>query len=114
MRGNILVLFSEFCLDLRKSILLLIVPDMQFFGELLAGWLVIVVGMLLDMEIVGVFSFCQSRVVQLPAPGERPEQFLFGLFRWIDAILQRLVHDRCPNSMYFLTLLSVMSPIVPA
>jgi hypothetical protein len=68
MSGYLLVFLSEISLDLRKVILLRIVVDGQLFRKFLTGLFVVVVGVLPDVEIVGVSSFGQASVVKLPTP----------------------------------------------
>lgn len=76
MGGNILVLFSDLCFDLRQGILLLNVPNGQFFGEVLARRFVIIIGMLLDVEIIGVPPFSQRRIMQGPPMKKRFRRLL--------------------------------------
>lgn len=72
MRGDVLVLFPDLVLDKRQVILLIVVGDA------------------LACHVIGIPSLRECCIVQLTAPGERPEELLLsGLVR-VEAIFVRL------------------------
>jgi hypothetical protein len=79
-----------------------VVAHLQLTGELFAGRLIIVVGVLSDVEMIGISTFRQGGVVQLAAAGERPEQLLLLRLVRIQSELESLpIHVfvlRCTSS----------------
>src|SRR5437660_7959055 len=96
---DILIFFSQLCLDFWQSTLLLLVASGQLFGECFACFLIVVVGVLPHVKVVGIATFSQTSVIQLPTPGKHPRYLLFLLLRWVKSELEGFSHwPFCPST----------------
>ena len=78
---NILVLWPDFCLDLRQIALLLVVADR------------------LAHYAIGISPFGKRGVVEFPAAHQRPEEFLLLVLRWIEPEFVGFPHRFfCPST----------------
>src|SRR5437660_11488902 len=95
MRSNLLILFSDLCLDLWKVILLIVVGDR--FAR----------------HMVRILPFRKTCIIEFSTTCQNPMEFVLHRRTWSQTVLVRFSHVPCPNSISFLTVSSVRSPTVP-
>ena len=87
MRSNVTILWSE-VFHVHQITLLSVVIHGEFTGELLAGLLVVVPWMPLDVHLIGVTTFGERCIVEFPGTIKNPLQFLCCRFIGRKAILK--------------------------